>query len=77
MRNYLKELRLAKNVSQQDVAKCMGIKRQYYNLIENGVRQKNMSLSVLEKLAGVFEVPVTELIEAEQRYRNGEGRTAG
>lgn len=69
MRDYLKQIRIQKSMNQQDVANRLGIRRQYYNLIENGVRQKNMSLSTLEKLAQVFQVPVTDLIEAERQYR--------
>ena len=36
LRDYLKELRESKGLSQQNVADSIGITRQYYQQIENG-----------------------------------------
>ena len=58
MRAYLKTLRNEKSLSQENVAQCLGIKQNYYAMIENGERQKDMNLSLAEKLADVFEVPI-------------------
>ncbi len=51
MRAYLVELRKKHDLSQQDVADYVGISRQYYNAIENGIRQKKIqALGKVQKI---------------------------
>lgn len=69
MRTYLRNLRLENALSQQYVADSLSIKRQYYSMIENGSRQKNISIALLTKLAVTLNVPVTQLIDAENQNR--------
>lgn len=69
MRGYLKELRNCQNKSQQDVAGAIGVTRQYYNMIEAGDRQTDMSLSTMQKLSEVFDVPITKIIEEEKKLK--------
>ena len=69
MRKYLKELRNLQNKSQQDVADAVGITRQYYNMIEAGERQPDMSLSTMQKLSEAFGVPVTRIVEEEEKMK--------
>ena len=38
MRNWLKEMRLSKKLTMNDVATAAGISECYYNQIENGTR---------------------------------------
>lgn len=65
MREYLREIRKQSGLSQQDVAEKIQITRQYYQQIEKGVRQKEMSLPLLIRLSQIFEVSVLDLVEQE------------
>ncbi len=65
MRKYLKYLREAKCLSMQDVADKIGISRQYYQLIEAGERQKKMDISLVIKLAKIFNVSLETIVENE------------
>mgnify|MGYP003296596465 CR=1 FL=1 len=65
MRQYLREIRKQSGLSQQDVAEKIQVTRQYYQQIEKGVRQKEMSLPLLIRLSQIFEIPVFDLIEKE------------
>ena len=57
---HLKELRLAKGLSQTDVARAVDISRQAYNNYELGKRQADYE--TLLKLAELFETSVDYLI---------------
>ena len=69
MRGYLKKFRLQKDKTQQYVADCAGITRQYYQMVENGERQQDISLGLLQKLSSALEVPLDDLIQAENQYK--------
>lgn len=69
MRQYLKELREEKGLTQQEVAEQMGMRPNYYCMIETGSRQIDMNLSVAEKLSKVFDLPVERIIEEENRLK--------
>lgn len=69
MREWLKNLRKKHNVSQQDVAESLHKTRQYVNLIENGERQKDLDLSLVIKLAKIFDVSVDYIIAEEEKLR--------
>jgi len=49
-RKYLKNLRLAKNMTQAQVSDAMQMSQHYYSLIEAGERQSDISLSIIRKL---------------------------
>lgn len=70
MREYLKHLREEKGLTQESLAIKMRLSRAYYVRIENGQRQKNISLDLLSKLAVVFNVPVTDLIAEETKLQS-------
>ena len=69
MREYLKMIRIKKEKTQQCVADRAGITRQYYQMVENGERQQDISLGLLQKLAVALSVPLDELIRAENQYK--------
>lgn len=68
MRNYLKSIRNEKKMTQQDVADKLNISHSYYSMIEKGERKQEMSISMLCKLSEVFDVSVSDLIEAERNF---------
>ena len=49
MRDWLIQLRLKKDMTQEEVAEAVGIKRSYYSMIEKGIR--NPSVSVAKRIA--------------------------
>ena len=73
--NRIADLRSAKSFSQEQVAERIGISRQKYARIENGI--KSVTLEILVKLAEVFDVTVkdiTKVLDQEKSvaYRSGE-----
>lgn len=67
MRKWLKELRETKGLKQADIAKKLDISESYYNLIENGERQKNLDLSIVIKLSEILGVSVEYIVEQEKQ----------
>lgn len=57
----VKEIRIAKNMSQGDLAKILGVHPTYISGIERGVR--NMALKNIEKLARALGVKIDELVK--------------
>jgi transcriptional regulator with XRE-family HTH domain len=56
----IKRIRLAKNLSQKEVATSIDIAQAQYSVIESG---KNVpSLPTLEKIATVFEIDISQLV---------------
>ena len=68
MRIWLRELRVKKLLSQKEIGRQLNISESYYNLIENGERQKKMSLSILLKLSRILDIPIQTLIGLESDY---------
>lgn len=65
MRTYLRELRTDKNESMEQVARLLGITRQYYEMIESGKRKKNMDVLTLYRLSKHFQVSLNYLVKKE------------
>ncbi|WP_304518131.1 helix-turn-helix domain-containing protein [Cecembia rubra] len=57
----LKTLRKEKGLSQEELALKSGLNRPYISAIEKGKR--NVSLEVMEKLAGAMDIEIRELID--------------
>ena len=57
--NRIKTLRIAKKFTQEQVAEQIGISRQKYARIENGVN--NITLDILSKIASVLDVAVGDI----------------
>ena len=73
--NRIAELRSAKSFSQEQVAERIGISRQKYARIENGIN--SVTLEILVKLADAFDVTVKDITkvldqEVSVAYRSGE-----
>ena len=67
-RSYLVKYREQRNETQQDVASALNMSRQYYLMIEQGIRQKRMDIVLVTALANHFDVPVAEIIEEEAAF---------
>lgn len=72
MREYLKNFRKKIGASQMDIAEKLKISESYYSLIENGNRQRKLSLEMTQKISELFDVPIETIIEKERRGKDGE-----
>ncbi len=66
LREYLKNARLSLGMTQEDVAKRIGISTNYYCSIEKGERQQDMKASILIALSEVLRIPVSEMLSFER-----------
>ena len=59
MKNRLKELRAARELSQSALAKILSVSRQTINAIENGKFDPSLTLAI--KLTHYFEMPLDKI----------------
>ena len=67
-REYLKKMRTDMGLTMQDMADAFGITKQYYSLIELGVNQKRMDITLVRKIADVFGVTLDEIARHEETW---------
>lgn len=67
MRDWLRELRGSK--TNKEFGASIGLSEQYYWMVENGYRQKRMSVDLISRIAKVTGKSVKKLVEAEDAYR--------
>ncbi|MFN0076552.1 MAG: helix-turn-helix domain-containing protein [Prosthecobacter sp.] len=60
----LKEQRLAKGLSQEDLADLCGLHRTYVGSVERG--ERNISIDNMERLALSLDVPLEKLIKGQK-----------
>ena len=60
MKNYLKNLRQKNNMTQYEVAKIMGVKREVVSYYENGKRE--ISVTNLQKLLSFLGIELDDFI---------------
>lgn len=70
MREYLLSMRISRGMTQKEVSSKLRISESYYNLIENGNRQKDMSVYLLYGLSKVFKVSAKFLLDKELDFIN-------
>ena len=63
MINKVHDLRKKKRITQEDLAKMVGVTRQTIISIENGKYQASLILAL--RIARVFELPVEDIFELE------------
>ena len=68
MRSWLKEVRIARNMSAEQVAEKLDISVGGYCMIERGERQKNtMYIKTAVKLSEVLSVPMEDIVQWEMQ----------
>lgn len=67
-REYLRQIRAKKNLTQYHVALKAGFRDGYYNLVENGHKGRNLNAHKLLKLAKALDVDLETLCELEDQY---------
>lgn len=74
VREWLKNLRKEKGLSQQEIAEKMEISQNYYSMIETGERQKDLDLSLAKKLGEILGLSVDFIIAEEAKTLSTEIR---
>lgn len=69
MREWLKEARLKAGYSQAELAKKLDISESYYFYIEDGVRQRNMDITLVTKLALFLNLTIQQIVEFETAWK--------
>jgi HTH-type transcriptional regulator, competence development regulator len=70
LKNKLIELRKAKKLRQEDIAKILGIARTTYAMYEQGNRQPDFD--TLNKIADYFDVTIDHLLGREDKVKTKE-----
>ena len=65
----LRESRLEKGLSQEALAEAAGLDRSFVSLLERGIQSPNVV--ILFKIAGVLEVPASDLIAKTETIMQG------
>ena len=71
MRGWLGPARMAKGLTQEEMAKKLDISPSYYFLIESGRRQKKMDITLVAKICSVLGLPIARVIEMELQPEGG------
>lgn len=69
-RLWLKEAREKSQLTMKQLAEKLDISEGYYCEIENGNRQKSMDISVAIKLSDILNMPIIEILNAEESIRS-------
>ena len=64
MKNRIEELRIEKNIRQEELARLMGVSRQTISSLENG--RYNPSIMLAHKIAAYFGLPIEEVFLFEE-----------
>lgn len=64
-RDWLRDMRTSRELTQTDVARMLGISHDHYQRIEYG--QRNPSSMLARKIAVLFDVPMERFYEATAR----------
>lgn len=66
MREWLKEARLARKLTQKQMADAVGVTEAYYSLIESGDRQKKIDLTLALRLGTALGLSIDEVAKFEE-----------
>ena len=66
MREWLKEARLARKLTQKQMADVVGVTEAYYSLIESGDRQKKIDLTLALRLGTALGLSIDEVAKLEE-----------
>jgi len=70
MREWLRDARIKKGLSQKDLAEKLDISESYYFYIEEGTRQPKMDITLAAKLAHFLSLKIQQIVEYEENWRN-------
>lgn len=70
MRTWLKEARIKKKLTQQDIAQHLHVSNQQYSFLERYERQKDLNMSTMIGLSEILDMPIEQIVEYEQTLKN-------
>lgn len=76
-REYLRRLRAEKGLSSQEVADIFGMTRQNYSLIETGLAQKQMSITICTQISELFGISLDQVADYEREFREAPEQSEG
>ena len=65
MRRWMKDARQNKGLTANQTSGQLGISEEYYSQIENGDCQQHLDLTMVRKIADLFEMNMNQIIVAE------------
>lgn len=68
MRDYLIKARNAAGLTQLEASKRLFISQNYLSNLETGKRQKSLNVATLKVFSKIYNVPLVDLILAEEAY---------
>lgn len=72
MREWLRGARLQKALTMNQMAHKLHISESYYCSIEKGYRQRDMDISLAEKISSALNIPLKQILKFEQSQRTTE-----
>lgn len=69
MRLWLKKLRKQRKLSQIQIAEALEISQHYYSRIETGCRQKELTFSIVIKIADFYKISLNTIRKFEEEMR--------
>lgn len=76
MRQWLKDARVAKGLTMKQLANELHISESYYCSIENGNRQRDMDLSLAEKIGSSLGIHIKKILNLEADTRRKQSHSA-
>lgn len=65
MREWLKDLRCQRDLTQKQMGEKLDISESYYSYIEAGDRQRAMDISLARKLSSILGISIEQIVEFE------------
>lgn len=69
MRLWMKTAREKAGLTMKQLAEELHISESYYCAIENGTRQQNMDISLVQNLSDILHVPIKRILDEEFKRR--------
>lgn len=65
MRQWMQRARKDKDLTMGEVSTRCGISESYYSMIEAGIRQKRLDITLAVKLSEIFDISLEDIIKYE------------
>lgn len=72
MRKWLRDARTARGLTMRCMADELCISESYYCSIENGYRQRDMDISLVDKIGKALKIPIKQILKYESDMRDND-----
>ena len=73
MRKWFRTARENAGFTMKQLSERLLISESYYCAIENGTRQRDMDISLAQRIAQALDTPIKSILEQESELRNHRG----